>query len=40
MHKERKEIAHVRIGERSIHQHIEKISTMYVNNGHKTNVQE
>ena len=39
VHKERKETTHVRIGERNIHQHIKKISTMYVNNGHKTNVQ-
>ena len=36
MHKERKEATHVRVGERNIHQHIKKISTMYVNNGHKT----
>ena len=36
MYKERKETTHVRIGERNIHQHIKKISTMYVNNGHKT----
>ena len=40
VYKERKETTHARIGERSIHQHIKKISTMYVNNGHKTNVQE
>ena len=40
MYKERKETTHVRIGERNIHQHIKKISTMYVNNGHKTGVQE
>ena len=40
MYKERKEITHARIGERNIHQHIKKISTMYVNNGHKTYVQE
>ena len=39
MHKERKETTHVRVGERNIHQHIKKISTMYVNNGHKTHVQ-
>ena len=25
-----------RVGERNLHQHIKKISTMYVNNGHKT----
>ena len=30
MHKERKETTHVRLGERNIHQHIKKISTMYV----------
>ena len=36
MYKERKETTHVRIGERNIHEHIKKISTMYVNNGHKT----
>ena len=40
MHKERKEATHVRVGERNIHQHIKKISTMYVNNGHKTHVQD
>ena len=40
VYKERKETTHVRIGERNIHQHIKKKSTMYVNNGHKTNVQE
>ena len=40
VHKERKETTHVRVGERNIHQHIKKISTMYVNNGHKTNVQD
>ena len=38
--KERKETTHVRVGERNIHQHIKKISTMYVNNSHKTHVQE
>ena len=38
VHKERKEITHVRVGERNIHQHIKRISTMYVNNGHKTHV--
>ena len=36
VHKERKETTHVRVGERNIHQHIKKISTMYVKNGHKT----
>ena len=36
----RKETTHVRVYERNIHQHIKKISTMYVNNGHKTHVQE
>ena len=40
MHKERKETIHVRIGKRSIYQHIKKISTMYVNNGQETHVQE
>ena len=34
----REETAHVRVGERNIHQHIKKISAMYVNNGHKTDV--
>ena len=38
MHKERKETTHVMIDERNIHQHIKKISIMYVNNGHKTHV--
>ena len=36
----REETTHVRVYERNIHQHIKKISTMYVNNGHKTHVQE
>ena len=36
VYKERKKTTHVRIGERNIHQHIKKINTMYVNNGHKT----
>ena len=36
VYKEKKETTHARIGERNIDQHIEKISTMYVNNGHKT----
>ena len=40
MYKEKKETTHVRVGERNIHQHIKKISTMYVNNGHKTYVQD
>ena len=40
MHKERKETTHVRVGEKNIHQHINKISTMYVNNDHKTYVQD
>ena len=40
MHKERKETTHERVGERNIHQHIKKISTMYVNNGYKTHVQD
>ena len=40
MHKERKETTHLRVGERNIHQHIKKISTMYVNNGNKTHIQD
>ena len=40
VHKERKETTHIRVGERNIHQHIKKINTMYVSNGHKTHVQE
>ena len=40
MYKEKKETTHVRVDERNIHQHIKKISTMYVNNGHKTHIQE
>ena len=40
MYKESKEITHIKVGEEDIHQHIKKISTMYVNNGHKTGVQE
>ena len=40
MHKERKETTHARVGKRNIHQHIKKISTMYVKNGHKTYVQD
>ena len=40
VYKERKETTHVRIGERNIYQHMKKISTMYVNNGHKTHIQE
>ena len=40
MYKERKETTHERVGERNIHQHIKKISTMYVNNSHKTHVQD
>ena len=40
VHKEEKETTHVRVGERNIYQHIKKISTMYVNNDHKTHVQE
>ena len=40
MYKEIKETAHAMIGERNIHQHIKNINTMYVNNGHKTHVQE
>ena len=40
VYKERKETIHARISERNIHKYIKKISTMYVNNGHKTHVQE
>ena len=40
MYKERKETTHAMIGKRNIHQHIKKISTMYVNNGHKTHGQD
>ena len=40
VHKERKETTHVKVSEEDIHQHIKKISTMYVNNGHKTCVQK
>ena len=40
MHKERKETTYERVGKRNIHQHIKKISTMYVNNGYKTHVQD
>ena len=40
VHKERKEITHVRVGERNIHQQIKKISTMYVKSCQKTHVQE
>ena len=40
MHKEKKETTHVRVGERNIHQHIKNISTIYVNNGHMTYVQD
>ena len=40
MHKEREETTPVMVDERNINQHIKKISTMYVNNGHKTHVQE
>ena len=41
MHKDRKEATHVRIGERkNIHQYVKNISTMYVNNGRKTNIQD
>ena len=36
VYKERKETTYVKVGERNIHQHIKKISTIYVNNGHKT----
>ena len=36
MYKEKKETTHARISERNIHQHIKKISTIYVNNGYKT----
>ena len=40
MYKDRKETTHVKVSEEDIHQNIKKISTMYVNNGHKTCVQE
>ena len=40
VHKERKETTHVRVGEKNIHLHIKKITTMYVNNGHKTHVKD
>ena len=40
VYKERKKTTHARIGERNIHQHIKKISTLYVNNRHKTHVQD
>ena len=37
VHKERKETTHVKgRWKKNIHPHIKKISTMYVNNGHKT----
>ena len=37
VHKERKETTHIRDRwKKNIHPHIKKISTMYVNNGHKT----
>jgi len=35
VYKERKETTHVMIGERNIHQHIEKNKYNDVNNGHK-----
>ena len=38
--KREKKITHVRIGEKNIYQHIKKISTMCVNNGHMTYVQD
>ena len=40
MYKERKETTHVKVGEEDIHQHIKKISIMYVKSDHKTHVQE
>ena len=40
VHEERKETTHIRVGERNIHPHIKKIRIMYVNNSHKTRVQE
>ena len=40
MYKDRKETTHVKVGEEDIHHHIKKISTIYVNNGHKTDVDE
>ena len=38
--KKKKKTTYERVGERNIHQHIKNISTMYVNNGHKTYVQD
>ena len=38
--KKKKKTTHERVGERNIHQHIKNISTMFVNNGHKTYVQD
>ena len=45
VYKDRKEITHVEVGEEDIHHiyiyiYISKISTMYVNHGHKTSVKE
>ena len=42
MYKERKEITHGEISEKkkNIYHYIRNIRTMYVNNGHKTHVQE
>ena len=36
VYQERKETTYEKVGEKNIHQHIKKIITMYVNNGHKT----
>ena len=33
--RKKKKTTHVKVDERNIHQHIKKISTMYVNNGYK-----
>ena len=40
MYKERKETTYVEVGERNIHPHIEKVSTMYVKMVTRPNVQE
>ena len=41
MYKEIKETTHGEIGEKkNIHQYVKNISTMYVNNGRKTNIQD
>ena len=40
VYKERKEITHVRVGERNINQHIKKKKYNVCKDGHKTDVQE